>query len=147
MRFRFQPPSPTQALSTARLAAHSGLVTFASLSESTGVIRELGHQIWLQTLSALVAWRDQGYNVRVAINVSKRQLFSGRFAEQLVGELAANGLSPTDVTIEVTESVALLDVAHASEHLEDLHKIVFTSPLTTLAPVTRHCRNCMNAGG
>jgi EAL domain-containing protein (putative c-di-GMP-specific phosphodiesterase class I) len=42
-----------------------------------------------------------------------------------VGELATNGLSPQDVIIEVTESVALLDVAHASEHLADLHKIGF----------------------
>lgn len=102
-----------------------GPSTFIPIAESTGVIRELGHQIWLQTLSALVAWRDQGYNVRVAINVSKRQLFSGRFSEQLVGELSTHGLSPEDVIIEVTESVALLDVAHASEHLEDLHKIGF----------------------
>jgi len=102
-----------------------GPATFIPIAESTGVIRELGHQIWLQALNALVAWREQGYTLRVAINVSKRQLFSGIFSEQLVTELAANGLSPADIIIEVTESVALLDVAHASEHLEDLHKIGF----------------------
>jgi diguanylate cyclase (GGDEF)-like protein/PAS domain S-box-containing protein len=102
-----------------------GPATFIPIAESTGVIRDLGHQIWLQTLSALVDWREQGYNLRVAINVSKRQLFSGRFSEQLVGELASQGLSPEDVIIEVTESVALLDVAHASEHLADLHTIGF----------------------
>jgi EAL domain-containing protein (putative c-di-GMP-specific phosphodiesterase class I) len=79
----------------------------------------------LQALSALVSWRRQGQNLRLAINVSKRQLFSGRFSEQLVSDLADHGLSPADVIIEVTESVALLDVAHASEHLEELHKIGF----------------------
>jgi diguanylate cyclase (GGDEF)-like protein/PAS domain S-box-containing protein len=102
-----------------------GPATFIPIAESTGAIRELGHQIWLQALDALVAWRERGHAVRVAINVSKRQLFSGLFSEQLVGELASNGLSPDEVIIEVTESVALLDVAHASEHLEALHQIGF----------------------
>ena len=102
-----------------------GPATFIPIAESTGVIRELGHQIWLQALGALVSWRKQGRNLRLAINVSKRQLFSGRFSEQLVSDLGEHGLSPADVIIEVTESVALLDVAHASEHLEELHKIGF----------------------
>jgi EAL domain-containing protein (putative c-di-GMP-specific phosphodiesterase class I) len=99
--------------------------TFIPIAENTGMIRELGYQIWTQTLEALIAWRERGHPLRVAINVSKRQLFSGQFADQLVGELATNGLGPEDVIIEVTESVALLDVANASERLEDLHHIGF----------------------
>ena len=99
--------------------------TFIPIAESTGAIRELGHQIWLQTLHAIKDWRERGHALRAAINVSKRQLFSGHFAEQLIGELALEGLSPDDVVLEVTESIALLDVANASERLEDLHHIGF----------------------
>ena len=99
--------------------------TFIPIAESTGAIRELGHQIWLQTLHAIKDWRERGHSLRAAINVSKRQLFSGHFAEQLIGELALEGLSPDDVVLEVTESIALLDVANASERLEDLHHIGF----------------------
>lgn len=99
--------------------------TFIPIAESTGAIRELGHQIWLQTLRAIKAWHTRGYLLRAAINVSKRQLFSGHFAEQIIGELALEGLSPDDVVLEVTESIALFDVANASERLEDLHHIGF----------------------
>jgi diguanylate cyclase (GGDEF)-like protein len=99
--------------------------TFIPIAESTGVIRELGHQIWLQALEALIAWRERGQTLRLAVNVSKRQLFSPQFAEQLVGELAQAGLSPADIVLEVTESVALLDVANASDRLDDLHHIGF----------------------
>jgi len=99
--------------------------TFIPIAENTGVIRELGYQIWVQTLSAMIEWRKRGLQMRAAINVSKRQLFSGQFAEQLVGELANSDFSPESVIIEVTESVALLDVANASERLNDLHHIGF----------------------
>ncbi|MDX9993829.1 MAG: EAL domain-containing protein [Rhodocyclaceae bacterium] len=99
--------------------------TFIPIAESTGAIRDLGRQIWLQSLDALQAWRRRGHAVRAAINVSKRQLFSNHFTEQLMGELALKGLSPDDVVLEVTESIALLDVANASERLEDLHRSGF----------------------
>ncbi len=99
--------------------------TFIPIAESTGVIRELGHQIWLQALEALVEWRERGQALRLAVNISKRQLFSSHLAEQLVTELANSGLAPSDIVLEVTESVALLDVANASERLDDLHHLGF----------------------
>ncbi len=99
--------------------------TFIPIAESTGVIRELGHQIWLQALEALVEWRERGQTLRLAVNISKRQLFSSHLAEQLVTELANSGLAPADIVLEVTESVALLDVANASDRLDDLHHIGF----------------------
>jgi diguanylate cyclase (GGDEF)-like protein len=99
--------------------------TFIPIAESTGVIRELGHQIWLQALEALVEWRERGVTLRLAVNISKRQLFSSHLAEQMVTELANSGLVPADIVLEVTESVALLDVANASERLDDLHHIGF----------------------
>lgn len=95
--------------------------TFIPIAENTGTIRDLGYQVWEQCLDALVAWRARGINLRAAINVSKRQLFSDRFADQLARDLQRRALSPDAFVIEVTESVALLDVAHASERLDELH--------------------------
>lgn len=96
--------------------------TFIPIAENTGTIRELGYQIWEQSLDALVAWRAQGLHLRAAINISKRQLFSDHFADRLAEDLVKRNLKPDAIILEVTESVALLDVAHASERLEDLHK-------------------------
>jgi EAL domain-containing protein (putative c-di-GMP-specific phosphodiesterase class I) len=99
--------------------------TFIPIAENIGMIREVGQQIWQQTLAALIHWRAAGTPMKVALNVSKRQLFSANFSEQLVGDLKANGFSLDTVIIEVTESVALLEVAHASQRIEDLHRIGF----------------------
>jgi len=96
--------------------------TFIPIAENTGTIRELGYQIWEQSLDALWEWHRRGIPLRAAINVSKRQLFSEQFSARLVSDLNQRGLEPSAVILEVTESVALLDVAHASERLEDLHR-------------------------
>ncbi|MBU0751218.1 MAG: EAL domain-containing protein [Gammaproteobacteria bacterium] len=102
-----------------------GPATFIPIAESTGIISELGHQIWEQALQALVEWRARGQTLRLAINISKRQLFSAYAIDQLVSVLAQAGLEPSDIVLEVTESIALLDVANASERLEDLQHIGF----------------------
>jgi diguanylate cyclase (GGDEF)-like protein/PAS domain S-box-containing protein len=99
--------------------------TFIPIAESTGLIREVGQQIWEQTLAALIHWREKGLTMRAALNISKRQLFSEHFAEQMVGQLAKNGFAMDAVTIEVTESIALLEAANAPQRLHDLHHIGF----------------------
>ncbi len=99
--------------------------TFIPIAESTGLIREVGQQIWEQTLAAMIHWRERGLNIRPALNISKRQLFSEHFAEQMVGQLAKNGFAMDTVTIEVTESIALLEAANAPQRLHDLHSIGF----------------------
>ena len=99
--------------------------TFIPIAESTGLIREVGEQIWEQALAALIHWRAQGLDMRAALNISKRQLFSEQFAEKMVGELAKNGFGMDAVVIEVTESIALLEAANAPQRLHDLHHIGF----------------------
>lgn len=99
--------------------------TFIPMAENLGVIRDLGRQIWLQALTAGQAWRAQGHHLRLAVNVSKRQLFSPYIAEQLLGELALHDMTPADVVLEITESVALLDAANTAEHLFALDQLGF----------------------
>lgn len=99
--------------------------TFIPMAESLGAIRDLGRQIWLQALAAGQAWRAQGHHLRLAVNVSKRQLFSPYIAEQLLGQLALHGMTPADVVLEITESVALLDAANTAEHLFALDRLGF----------------------
>ncbi len=99
--------------------------TFIPMAESLGLIRELGSQIWLQALNAVQAWRAAGYTLTVAVNVSKRQLFSPHLVEQLLEQLAIRGLVPEDVVLEITESVAGLDAANTAEQLAALDRAGF----------------------
>lgn len=100
--------------------------TFIPMAENIGVIRDLGRQIWLQALAAAQEWHQAGHRLRIAVNISKRQLFSPYITEQLLDELAAHGLSPKDVVLEVTESLALLDAANTAEHLATLQQAGFS---------------------
>jgi len=99
--------------------------TFIPMAESLGLIRELGSQVWLQALNAAQAWRAAGHTLTVAVNVSKRQLFSPDLVEQLLGQLTVRGLAPEDVVLEITESVAVLDAANTAEQLAALDRAGF----------------------
>jgi len=102
-----------------------GPATFIPMAESIGLIRELGQQVWLASLAAAESWQRQGLALSIAVNVSKRQLFKPYFTEQLLEDVSKHQLSPGNVILEVTESVALLDVEHAAERLQELKEAGF----------------------
>jgi len=101
-------------------------VTFIPLAENLGLIRELGRQIWVSGLAALRDWKHAGHDVlHIAINMSKRQLFIASLAEQMLDDVARFGVKPSDIMLEVTESVALSDVEHAADRLDELRRAGF----------------------
>ncbi len=102
-----------------------GPATFIPIAESIGLIRELGQQVWLASLNAAENWQRQGLALSIAVNVSKRQLFTPYFTEQLLEEVSKHQLSPGSIILEVTESVALLDVEHAADRLQELKEAGF----------------------
>ncbi|MCS7101489.1 MAG: EAL domain-containing protein [Burkholderiaceae bacterium] len=92
--------------------------TFIPMAESLGLIRELGERVWRAALSDARRW--QRYGLQVAINVSKRQLFEPAFVQRLLRDVAAQGLAPSAITLEITESVALMEVENCAERLREL---------------------------
>ncbi|MBI5040848.1 MAG: diguanylate cyclase [Gammaproteobacteria bacterium] len=94
--------------------------TFIPIAENIGLIRELGQQVWQASLTMQEHCRAAGQNLRFAVNVSKRQLFIPSFTEQALAELERRGIPSSEITWEVTESVALRDVEHAAERLHEL---------------------------
>jgi diguanylate cyclase (GGDEF)-like protein/PAS domain S-box-containing protein len=97
--------------------------SFIPMAENLGLIRELGEQIRAQALADAARWRHAGLNL--SLNVSKRQLYLPQFTERLIADVAASGLSPADIVLEVTESVAMHEVEHATERLRELFEAGF----------------------
>ncbi len=93
---------------------------FIPMAEHLGLIHELGEQVLDHTLERLRLWRDQGHTMQVAINISRAQLFAPHFQSNLITKLKSYHLDPADLVLEITESVALLDVAYESKRLLDL---------------------------
>lgn len=99
--------------------------TFIPMAENLGLIHELGQQIMLASLAAAQRWQQAGLNLSMAINVSRRQLFTPNFAERINEEVAKYAISPGSIILEITESVAMLDVAHAADRLQHIKQSGF----------------------
>ena len=93
---------------------------FIPVAEDTGLINELGDWV-LQTACAEAA-RWPGH-VRIAVNVSPVQLKSRTLALRIASALAASGLEPTRLEIEITEAVLIRDDEAALAILHQLRNI------------------------
>ena len=100
--------------------------TFVPMAENLGMIGELGQQVMLASLDALGDWYASGIPILLAVNVSKRQLFSSGFNDELIKAVYARGLSPDSLILEVTESLAINDVDHGAERIQDLQEKGFS---------------------
>ncbi|WP_137937749.1 EAL domain-containing protein [Chitinivorax sp. B] len=99
---------------------------FIPIAERLGLIRELGEQVMEQAFCVLQQWRRQGLHHKLAINVSRAQLFSPDFSSRIQTLLANYQLRPQDIEIEITESVALTDYSQQMVHLKALSQAGFT---------------------
>jgi len=99
--------------------------TFIPMAENLGMINELGHQVLRASLAAAQRWNKAGLELSMAVNVSNRQLFTPYFIERLKEEAAKYNVVPHRIILEITESVAMLDVEHAAERLNDARQAGF----------------------
>lgn len=99
--------------------------TFIPMAENLGLIHELGHQVLLASLTAAQRWQESGLDLTLAINISKRQLFTPYFTERLLEEVDKHQIPPARIILEITESLALLDVEHAADRLQELKQAGF----------------------
>jgi len=100
-----------------------GLVSpdfFIPVAEETGLIIQLGDWVIRQACMEAAQWPT---SVRVAVNVSSIQFTRGNVVNSVVQALAASGLAPNRLEIEVTESVLLEKTEQNIEVLEQLHAL------------------------
>ncbi len=77
---------------------------FIEMSESTGQIHRLSHLILEASLRQLGMWNRMGYNFNVSINLSAATLSKLDLPEHVEAIARNRGVSPRQVTIELTES-------------------------------------------
>ena len=80
------------------------------MDELTGII--LG-----QAASWCRRWRDAGLNLTVSVNLSMSSLSDNNMADRTAGIVRAAGVEPQDVTLEITETLAMTDVLPCLESL------------------------------
>jgi diguanylate cyclase (GGDEF)-like protein/PAS domain S-box-containing protein len=91
------------------------------IAEETGLILSLGQWVLEEVCRQLLKWKSEGVTpVPVAVNVSALQLMHEDFAHDLTATLERYAIEPRLIHVEVTESVAMQNVAAISERMAAL---------------------------
>src|SRR5262249_29745627 len=93
---------------------------FIPVAEETGLIDELGDWVLRTACAEAATWPD---HIRLAVNVSPVQLKCQTLALRVTGALAASGLKPSRLELEITEAVLIRDDEAALAILHQLRAI------------------------
>ncbi|WP_314417866.1 cyclic di-GMP phosphodiesterase [Pseudescherichia vulneris] len=77
---------------------------FISYAEESGLIVPLGRWVMLDVLQQIAKWRDKGLNMRVAVNLSARQLADQTLFNDLKQALSDLDFEYSPIDVELTES-------------------------------------------
>ncbi len=102
---------------------------FIPLAEQSGLIEELTDQVLRKALLQCRVWRDRGLDLVVAVNMSAHSTNNESLAEDVAAALAAAGLPPDRLVLEITESIVMDDPARAVPVLQRLADLGVTLSL------------------
>ena len=124
---------PQVDLRTGRISGVEGLLrwesegvlippmAFIPIIEETGFIFSVGEWALEQACAQAVAWKQAGITgLKVAVNVSMRQLWNKSFVNTVLKTLERTGCQPQWLELEITESVLMNNSAEAAGILNQL---------------------------
>lgn len=107
-------------LDSGRLASPS---VFIELAEETGLISAIGSQIMRKACQEAVLWTQLGHRLSIAVNVSPKQFERDGLSQMILDALADSGLTPRQLEIEITESLAIQQPERVRAVLTPLRKL------------------------
>jgi diguanylate cyclase (GGDEF)-like protein/PAS domain S-box-containing protein len=128
---------PIVALQTGRVVGVEALVRwrhpqrglvypdeFIALAEETGLILPLGRLVLGLACRQVRRWQKLGHeDLGVSVNLSAKQLASRHLASEVAVALDEAVLAPSALTLEITESVLMLDSQGVIARLEELKSL------------------------
>lgn len=96
---------------------------FIAVAEDSGLIIELGDFVLEEALRIVRRLRDLGWaDLRVAVNISGRQIMLPHFADRVINCLKDHQLPGQALIVEITESMVLHDLDNAVQVLRHLKR-------------------------
>jgi diguanylate cyclase (GGDEF)-like protein/PAS domain S-box-containing protein len=87
---------------------------FIREAEDTGRIIEIGEWVLNTACRQCTAWHSSGSRIGVSVNVSARQFMEDQWVARVERALAAAGLEPRYLDLELTESLIMQDIQRAT---------------------------------
>ncbi len=96
---------------------------FIPMAEKNGCIVDIGQWVIRQALDDFVDWKmNYGYNGMMSINISAIQLKENNFSDILIEYVNSKNVLPSDIEIEITESVFIENFDKTIDVLSRLRK-------------------------
>jgi EAL domain-containing protein (putative c-di-GMP-specific phosphodiesterase class I) len=96
---------------------------FIPLAEHSGLIRPLTNHVLEMALRRCAAWRRDGHDIHVAVNLSAYVLHDERLPELVSRLLGQTGVPASALTLEITESSIMADPTSSAVTLAGLHAL------------------------
>ncbi|MDP8978028.1 MAG: EAL domain-containing protein [Actinomycetota bacterium] len=86
---------------------------FIPLAERTTLVGALTRHVLDRALGQCVRWREAGFRIRMAVNVSAQNLYDVGFPDSVAELLRARDLEPSALELEITESTVMAEPGRA----------------------------------
>lgn len=97
---------------------------FIPLAEYLGLINPIGNYVLETACTDCKRWNDNGYpNYKVNVNLSVVQLLQPDIVDIVEKTVKKTGINPKNLTLEVTEGLAIHDMERMKKILSDIKKI------------------------
>jgi diguanylate cyclase (GGDEF)-like protein len=93
---------------------------FIPMLEQTGLIVDIGRWVLEEACVQAAVWRERGYPIAMAVNVSGRQLDTDELVDDIRRALAHSGLEPAALTIEITETTLMRNIEETALRLAEI---------------------------
>ncbi|MEU5941185.1 EAL domain-containing protein [Micromonospora sp. NPDC047548] len=93
------------------------------VAEQSAVMRLLTQRVVDDVVEQLAKWSAAGIHLRAALNVSVRDLHTGEIADRIADRLAAFGVPPERLQLEITEGALMADPRRVLTTISRLHRI------------------------
>jgi diguanylate cyclase (GGDEF)-like protein len=96
---------------------------FVTVAEQAGLGRALTRRMLDLALKQIRLWREEGFDLHVAVNTTVADLQDTQFPAEVAATLQAHGLEPEVLVLEVTENMVLADPVRVGDVLAQLGEL------------------------
>lgn len=99
---------------------------FIEIAEKSGIIIPLGNWVLQESCTQLKSWLDQFpelSHLSMSVNITGKQLFHKDFIKTIKNMLAATGIPPANLQLEITENTYIENQMIVNNLLKDMQKI------------------------
>lgn len=97
---------------------------FIHIAEEMGIITKIDEWGMLQACVQNVIWQKKGYNpIKISVNMSQAQLYQTDVVASVKNALEESGVSASCLEVELTETMAMIDIDRTISVLNSLKKL------------------------